>query len=524
MLLSPTLGASEETLRTLEDSLTEQGVTTTVLLGDNAPDEYLNQDESVVQVIIVTVGPGEAVGQVEGSLTWSGSQLDLLEGEQRREGEEILETVRRVVEETRRVEEETKSVAVPKQEDSGAIEEVLDVGVPEESRPARPPVTVVVSLKTESESLGSRLQPEELGQRMKSQLPTVEGVVVLLNAPTEYIQAQLGSVASVGGAAVLLDLRVIGQDNAVSGNIYRNFVPLEQLEGEEYDDTLLILLAVNKEVEQAIEGALQEVEVADFTEEEVVNSPRLEEVGGEFEEARVTEFLEEEEEEEGEEVNEDEQLLSFDPTASQDYSFEAGSIQDYDVVGGSDQDYSLGAVADGQDYSLSASGVSSQDYTLSDGGVSRSQDYTLGAGSVSSSQDYSLESEDPSVLTSSFLLEDPNQNSNGEDALLTSDYFGWDEHPTTSIEDPAPGQVDQMVQLSVPQAVLNIGEAVEDEEEDGDVPVAEPEPDHVADGEHAVGGHQGIARPDFEDPAILVGGPVTPAQDLGQIQEVGTSY
>ena len=133
MLLSPSLGASEDTLRTLEDSLTEQGVTTTVLLGDNAPDEYLNQDESVVQVIIVMVGPGEAVGQVEGSLTWSGSQLDLLEGEQRREGEEILETVRRVVEETRRVEEETKSVAAPSQEDSGANEEVVDGGIPEES-------------------------------------------------------------------------------------------------------------------------------------------------------------------------------------------------------------------------------------------------------------------------------------------------------------------------------------------------------------------------------------------------------
>jgi len=399
---------------------------------------------------------------------------------------------------------------------------------------------VVVSLKTESEILGSRLQPEDLGQRMKSQLATVEGVVVLLNAPTEYIQAQLGSVASVGGAAVLLDLRVTGPDNAVSGNIYRNFVPLEQLEGEEYDETLLILLAIKKEVEQAIEAALlQEVEASDLT----ADAPLLEDVGqgGELEEARVTEFLEDEDEFledeneflededenefledeneflededeflEEEEVNdEDEQL--FDPTASQDYSFEAGSSQDYDVVGGSDQDYSLGAVADGQDFSLGASGVSNQDYTL-------------GAGSVGS-QDYSLESEDPSLLTSSFLLEDTNQNSEGEDAQLTSDYFGWDEYPTSSIEDPAPVQVDQMVQLRVPEAVLNIGEAVEKEEEVGGVPVPEPEPDHADDGEHAVGGgHQGIVRPDFEDPAILVGGPVTPAQDLGQIQEVAASY
>merc|ERR1719397_2279680 len=345
---------------------------------------------------------------------------------------------------------------------------------------------------------------------MKSQLPTVEGVVVLLNAPTEYIQAQLGSVASVGGAAVLLDLRVSGPDNAVSGNIYRNFVPLEQLEGEEYDETLLILLAINKEVEQAIQAALlQEVQF--------VNSPHLEEVeGGELEEARVTEFLEDEDEflEEKEEVNDDDEQL-FDPTASQDYSFEVGSSQDYDVVGGSDQDYSLG-VADGQDYSLrdAGSAVSSQDYSLSD------------AGSVSGSQDYSVESEDPSSsLTSSFLLEDTNQDS--EDGLLTSDYFGdWDEYPS---EDPAAPavQVDQVVQLRVPEAVLNIGEeaVVEEEEEGGDVPVPEPEADHhLVDGEHAVVGHQGIARTDFEGPPILIGSPVTPAQDLGQIQEVATSY
>ena len=123
MLLNPSLGTSEETLRTLEDSLTEQGVITTVLLGDDAPDDILDQDDALVQVVIVKVGSGEEGGQVEGSLTWSGKQVDLLEGDQRREGEEILETVRRVVEETRRVEKETKGVEVPIQ-DSGVSEEV----------------------------------------------------------------------------------------------------------------------------------------------------------------------------------------------------------------------------------------------------------------------------------------------------------------------------------------------------------------------------------------------------------------
>merc|ERR1712181_70493 len=226
-----------------------------------------------------------------------------------------------------------------------------------------------------------------------------------------------------------------------------------------------------------------------------------------------------------EEVNDDDEQL-FEPTASQDYSFEAGSSsQDYDVVGRSeDQDYSLG-VADGQDFSLGTTGgsVSSQDYSLADAGSVSSQDYSLSAGgSVSTSQDYSLDSEDPSSgpLTSSFLLEDTNQNS--EDGLLTSDYFGnWEEYPS---EDPAQVdqvpllqvdqipvlQVDQVVQLRVPEAVLNIGEVAvveeEEEKEGGDVPVPEPEADHHRDdGEHH---HQGIARPDFEDPAaILLGAP-----------------
>merc|ERR1712192_391771 len=190
----------------------------------------------------------------------------------------------------------------------------------------------------------------------------------------------------------------------------------------------------------------------------------------------------------GEEVNNDDDEQLFDPTASQDYSL------------GTD-----------------AGSVSSQDYGLSTAGsVRSSQDYSLTAGgSVSSSQDYSLESEGPSSgpLTSSFLLEeDTNQDS--EDALLTSaDYFGnWDEYPS---EDQVPEadlqvdqvaavlqvdqvpdlQVEQVVQLRVPEAVLNIGEgAVEEEEEEeeeevGDVPVPEPEADHhhlVDDGEHAV--------------------------------------
>merc|ERR1712083_1280277 len=137
----------------------------------------------------------------------------------------------------------------------------------------------------------------------------------------------------------------------------------------------------------------------------------------------------------------------------------------YDGVGGSDQDYSLG-VAD----SLGAGGVDGQDYS-------------------------SLESEDPP--TSSFLLKDTN---------------GWEESSASSeVTSKPPEQVDQAVQLRIPEAVLNIGKAVEEE---GGVPVAEPEAvrEHFEDFE------------DVENPSILVGGPVTPAHDLGQIQEVAKTF
>merc|ERR1712032_437827 len=185
-----------------------------------------------------------------------------------------------------------------------------------------------------------------------------------------------------------------------------------------------------------------------------------------------------------------------DPTASQDYSFEAGSSQDYDVVGGSDQDYSL-RVADGRDYSLGAGGsINSQDYSLSD------------AGSSVSSQDYSVESEDPSSpLTSSFLLEDTNQDS--EDGLLTSDYLGdWDEYPS---EDPAAPvvQVDQVVQLRVPEAVLNIGEVAWKKKRKVVCLCQNQRP---------------ITLLLMENKVLQGQISMTPAQDLGQIQEVATSY
>ena len=215
----------------------------------------------------------------------------------------------------------------------------------------------------------------------------------------------------------------------------------------------------------------------------------------------VAEFLDYAQESSYEEENMEEEKAGFEPTGSQDNSFDAlsSSGRDYDVVSREDQDYTYGG----------ADALSGQDFTLT----------TVGGGG----QDFSLPGEEQSVATSSFLLEEePKVES--EEALLTSDYFGWEEYPS---EDSSPSvQVDEVVQVKIPQAVLDIGgEAVLVQE--GDEPVPEPEDAHLEE-EHVVGGlhqgHDGDGGDNFEDPAILVQSPVTPAQDLGQIQEVAASY
>ena len=59
VLLSSSLGPSQETLHMVEDSLSEQGVATTALVGEDPPEEYLDVDSSMVQVIIVQVVTGD---------------------------------------------------------------------------------------------------------------------------------------------------------------------------------------------------------------------------------------------------------------------------------------------------------------------------------------------------------------------------------------------------------------------------------------------------------------------------------
>ena len=128
----------------------------------------------------------------------------------------------------------------------------------------------------------------------------------------------------------------------------------------------------------------------------------------------------------------EEEQTGFEPTGSQDNSFDALSTsgRDYDVVGGKDQDYSLGG----------AGALGGQDFTLT----------AVGGGG----QDYSLPGEEQSVATSSFLLEEE-PKVEAEEALLASDYFGWEEYPS---EDSSPSvQVDEVVQVKIPEAVIDIG-------------------------------------------------------------------
>ena len=115
--------------------------------------------------------------------------------------------------------------------------------------PATPgSVTVVISLATGS-LLAGRLATGQLQSQARAALGLE--VKLMVNSPPAQLQSLLRMAPS---SAVLLDLRVL-EDGAVSGNIYRDFVPLEELEGEEYEETLHILAVVSGLVEEAVEAA-----------------------------------------------------------------------------------------------------------------------------------------------------------------------------------------------------------------------------------------------------------------------------
>ena len=107
---------------------------------------------------------------------------------------------------------------------------------------------MVISLATGS-LLAGRLATGQLQSQARAALGLE--VKLMVNSPPAQLQSLLRMAPS---SAVLLDLRV-PEDGAVSGNIYRDFVPLEELEGEEYEETLHILAVVSGLVEEAVEAA-----------------------------------------------------------------------------------------------------------------------------------------------------------------------------------------------------------------------------------------------------------------------------
>ena len=230
---------SESTLRTVEDSLQEDGVRLVVLVNPTVREQQ--EQQAHVQVFARLEESGEVTGAVTSPL----------EGEEVAEAEEVLETVRRLLEE-----------AAPRA--TIEVEEQLEELVTTTLAPT-PPSRVVVAVKVRPDLA---LEPAQLGGRLETLLgSSVEGVAVLLNSRPAEIQEELGQVGGGGGAAVLLDLKV-GEEGGVSGNIYRNFVPLEQLVGEEAEQTGLVLAVVTSQVEQEVrermeqeqERAKQEVE------------------------------------------------------------------------------------------------------------------------------------------------------------------------------------------------------------------------------------------------------------------------
>lgn len=213
---------AEDTVSMVEDTFQESGVDTEVSL--NQEPAAIPEEEGVLVIQVFTAV--DQAGSVEGSVLYGSLPLEELQGEQRREAEEILMTAKRLV-----------------------VESVVRSTQPYPQAP--PPLNVVISLKA-VEGLAGWFDPREMGARIGSMLG-LPSVAVLLNSPTEEIQ---GALVVVGSVPVLLDMKV-GEGGEVSGNIYYNFVPVDQLEPAVQEQVLYIFGTVSREISQVLARAFQ---------------------------------------------------------------------------------------------------------------------------------------------------------------------------------------------------------------------------------------------------------------------------
>jgi len=222
---------SEELVVKIKDSLEEASVETSVFV--NAPEEVIrNEFTNPILPIFVSVSVG-VDHSVSGNVYYNSVPLEDLNSPESEEASDILVTVTDILKESIPIQE------IPTEFSPSPIieEEVIK------------PRKVVISLKT------SLVLTEEDSSQLSSHITSRTEIpsILLVNTPADRIQAELSGPA----LPILLDMN-IDQEYQLSGNILYNYQPLENIQGEEFDEAVNILTAVKEVLTEKIKSKLAE--------------------------------------------------------------------------------------------------------------------------------------------------------------------------------------------------------------------------------------------------------------------------
>jgi len=231
----------EQTTGKIEDSLEEVGTETVVYV--NAPEEVIRKEftNPILPIFVsLTVDSENVVG---GNVYYNSVPLENLIAPESEEAYDILVTVKEILEE---------SVAMQVQMQMKEIENSFNDQAPIQE--AAESKKVVISLKsnlqlTEADSL-------QLSSWISSQIEIDS--ILLVNRPTEVIQDELRGPT----VPILLDMKIDDQSQ-LSGNIFYNYQPLENLNGQAFDEAIKILTVVKETLTERINRLNQEKTVTE---------------------------------------------------------------------------------------------------------------------------------------------------------------------------------------------------------------------------------------------------------------------
>eukprot|EP00092_Neocalanus_flemingeri_P030866 GFUD01033520.1.p1 GENE.GFUD01033520.1~~GFUD01033520.1.p1 ORF type:complete len:725 (+),score=247.58 GFUD01033520.1:133-2307(+) len=220
----------DQTTGKIKDSFEEVGTETAVYV--NAPEDVIRKEFSntILPIFVsISIDPENTVG---GNVYYNSVPLENLIEPEAEEAYEILVTVKLILEE---------SIAMQLQIQMKEIEDSVSVETPIQEAPASK--KVVISLK--SNLILTEAASAQLSSWISSQIEIDS--ILLVNRPTEIVQDELRGPT----VPILLDMK-IDEDFQLSGNIFYNYQPLENLNGQAFDEAMNILTVVKMTLTEMI--------------------------------------------------------------------------------------------------------------------------------------------------------------------------------------------------------------------------------------------------------------------------------